>query len=75
MHFTARMIERGLFWPDIHVVFHKPQDMQSPGMDKYLRPKWIIRGAAATGDLIAIVCVVEMDETHTEFITLYWEDP
>lgn len=43
-------------------------------MDRYGRPKWIISGETATADEIEVVCAVEVDETETEFITIYWED-
>ena len=72
VHFTQRMMERGLFWSDVQAVIDDPQDVRSEGMDKYSRPKWIVCGESATGDVIEIVCAVEIDET--EFITIYWED-
>ena len=72
LHFQQRMEQRGLFWPDVLAAIDAPQGMHSPGLDAYGRPKWIIRGMAATGDGIEIVCAIEIDET--EFITLYWED-
>ena len=43
-------------------------------MDEYNRPKWMICGEAAVGADIEIVCAIEIDESETEFITLYWED-
>ncbi len=72
LHFSERMEQRGLFWPDVEAVIYDPGDVQSQGMDDYNRPKWIISGEAATGEEIEIVCAVEIDET--EFITLYWEN-
>ena len=74
VHFTRRMEERGLFWPGVQAVIDNPQDVRPHGLDKCHRPKWIIRGTAATGDEIEIVCVLEIDETETEFITIYWDD-
>lgn len=71
VHFTERMELRGLFWPDVQAVIDDPQDIHSEGLDDYSRPKWIISGKAASGDEIEIVCAVEIDETETEFITLY----
>lgn len=68
------MEERGLFWPDVLAVIDDPQDVRADGMDKHNRPKWIIEGKAATGDDIEVVCAIEIDETETEFITLYWDD-
>lgn len=73
-HFTTRMAQRSLFWPDVEAVIDDPTEVRSQGMDGYGRPKWIIGGKATTGDEIEIVCVVEIDESETEFITLYWED-
>ena len=74
MHFTERMQQRGLFWPDVEAVICDPQDVRSQSLDRYHRPKWVIRGEAATGDEVEIVCAIEIDESETEFITLYWED-
>ena len=73
-HFSRRMEERGLFWPDVQAVIDDPEDVRSQGMDEYGRPKWIIHGEAALGYDIQIVCAIEIDQTETEFITLYWED-
>jgi hypothetical protein len=74
VHFSLRMEQRGLFWPDVQAAFDDPRQVHSPGVDDYNRPQWIIRGQAATGEDIEIVCAVERDQTETEFITLYWED-
>ena len=73
-HFMQRMEQRGLFWPDVQAVIDDPQEVRSEGMDSDDRPKWIICGDATTGDEIGIVCAIEIDQTQTEFITLYWED-
>jgi len=74
VHFSQRMAQRSLFWPDVEAVIDDPSEVRSHGMDDYNRPKWIISGEVTTGDEIEIVCAVETDETETEFITLYWED-
>ena len=74
VHFSERMEERGLFWPDVQVVIDDPTGVRSQGVDRYGRPKWIICGEAATDDEIEAVCAIEIDETETEFITLYWEN-
>jgi hypothetical protein len=74
VHFSERMAQRGLFWPDVRAVIADPKDVRSQGMDDYGRPKWILRGVTALGDDIEIVCAVEIDAAETEFITLYWED-
>jgi hypothetical protein len=73
IHFFQRMEQRGLFWPDVQAVIDDPEDVRSQGMDKYDRPKWMIRGDVAFGDSIQIVCAIESDGAETEFITLYWE--
>jgi hypothetical protein len=62
------MQQRGLFWPDIVAVIDDPEDIHSPGLDDYNRPKWIIRGNAGVGDDIEIVCAIELDESGAEFI-------
>ena len=74
VHFLHRMEQRGLFWPDVQAVIDKPAEVRSQGMDDYSRPKWIVRGESALGGEVQIVCAIEIDETETEFITLYWED-
>ncbi len=74
VHFNQRMQQRGLFWPDVVAAIEDPKDVRSGGVDNYSRPKWIVRGDAAGGDQIEIVCAIELDEGETVFITLYWED-
>lgn len=74
VHFVRRMEQRGLFWPDVQAVIYAPSEMELQGMDDFDRPKWIIRGEAATGGEIEIVCAIENDDSETEFITLYWEN-
>ena len=68
------MVKRGLFWPDVEAVIDDPEEVRSDGMDDYNRPKWAICGETATSGEIEIICAVEIDDTDTEFITLYWED-
>lgn len=74
IHFSERMQQRGLFWTDVEAVLFEPTSIRAQAIDRYGRPKWLIRGEAATGDEIEIVCAIEVDESETEFITLYWED-
>jgi len=74
VHFSERMVQRGLFWADVEAVIGDPSAVRSQGMDEYNRPKWIIGGQAMTGDEVEIVCAVEIDDTETEFIALYWGD-
>ncbi len=73
-HFSQRLAQRSLFWPDVEAVIEEPIEVVSQGMDHYNRPKWLISGEATTGDEIEIVCAVEVDDSETEFITLYWQD-
>lgn len=68
------MEQRGLFWGDVQAVIDGPEDVRSQGRDRYGRPKWIICGNTAMGGRVEIVCAIEIDETGTEFITLYWDD-
>jgi hypothetical protein len=74
IHFSQRMQQRGLFWPDVQAVIDKPENVLSQEMDQYNRPKWIISGKTASTGKIEIICAIEIDETETEFITLYWQD-
>jgi hypothetical protein len=67
------MQQRGLFWADVEAVIDDSSDVRSQGLDDYDRPKWIISGEAAFGGDIEIVCAIEVDESGTEFITLYWD--
>jgi hypothetical protein len=73
VHFSQRMQQRGLFWADVEAVVGKPKDVRSQGLDDYDRPKWIISGKAASGGGIEIVCAIEVDDSGTVFITLYWD--
>ena len=68
------MEERGLFWVDVQAIIDQPTDVWSQGMDRYDRPKWIVAGEGALGEEIEIVCAIELDESETEFITIYWEN-
>lgn len=74
VHFSRRMDERGLFWPDVQAVIDAPEDVRSRGVDEFGRPKWTVCGKAAFDEDIEIVCAIELDDTETEFITIYWED-
>jgi hypothetical protein len=72
-HFAARLEERGFYWPDVQRVLDAPQKVRFAGADRFGRPKWIVRGEAATGDLIEVVCAIEPGEAEVEFITIYWD--
>ena len=72
-HFTERMDERGLFWPDVLAVLDEPTDVRRGGPERWGRPKWIVAGRSASGDALEIVCVLDKDERGnvTVFITMY----
>jgi hypothetical protein len=74
VHFEERMEQRGLFWPDVQGIIAAPRHVRSDGVDEYDRPKWIIGGQTAGGGSVEIVCAIEVDESGTVFITLYWND-
>jgi hypothetical protein len=73
IHFSQRMRQRASFWPDVQAVINDPNEVRPQGMDEFNRPKWIISSDIGLGD-VEIICAIEIDETETEFITLYWED-
>lgn len=72
-HFTQRMDERGLFWPDVLTVLDDPRDVRDGGRERFGRPKWIIAGQSTGGDALELVCVLDTDEDGrlTLFITIY----
>lgn len=72
-HFVDRMGERGLVWPDVQAVIDDPTDVRSGGQDRWRRAKWLVRGKAADGLDIGIVCVLDTDDDGnvTVFITIY----
>jgi hypothetical protein len=74
VHFSERMQQRSLFWPDVQAVIDDPEDVRSQGTDEYNRPKWIVSGEAADGNGVHVVCAIDADDDGTEFITIFWED-
>jgi hypothetical protein len=73
-HFTERMDQRGLVWPDVVAVIEEPSDVFDGGPEQFGRPKWIVAGDAADGLQVEIVCVLDdagAGET-TVFVTLYY---
>ena len=72
-HFTERMDERGLFWPDVLAVLDRPGGVRDDGRDRYGRPKWIIVGETPDGVALELVCAIDADERGrlTVFITIY----
>jgi hypothetical protein len=74
-HFTRRMDERGLFWPDILSVLTSPAAVLDDGPDDFGRPKWKLAGRATDGLKLEIVCALDTDAAGrvTVFITVYWK--
>lgn len=72
-HFTKRMDDCGLFWPDVLAVLDDPRAVKASGRDRFHRPKWIIVGTAMDGLPIDLVCALDVDENGdvTVFITAY----
>ena len=74
IHFSRRIQQRGLFWPDVQAVLDDPRDVRSQGLDGFGRAKWLIGGGAVNVGPIEIVCAIETDAAGVEFITLFWKD-
>ncbi len=74
-HFTHRMDERGLFWPDVLSVFDAPTDATADGFDDAGRSRWIVSGAIEDGSPVAVVCAIGRDARGdlSVFITIYRE--
>ncbi len=72
-HFTQRMDERGLFWPDVLVLLDDPTDVRDGGADIWGRPQWIVAGESSWEETLELVCVLDHDERGrvTVFITIY----
>jgi hypothetical protein len=72
-HFVQRMEQRGLFLPDVLAVLEVPSGVRYGGLDKWERPKWLIRGTTADALALEIVCVLDRDDRGqtTVFITIY----
>lgn len=73
VHFTERMDERGLFWPDVLAILDAPTDVRDGGPEQWGRPKWIIEGQSSGGGTLGLVCVLDADENGdvTAFVTIY----
>jgi len=67
------MTERGLIWPDVLAILDAPAFVQRDGDDRFGREKWLVRGFAADGLDIEMVCVLDEDDKGnlTVFITLF----
>jgi uncharacterized protein DUF4258 len=72
-HFRRRMTDRGLIWPDILAIVDAPTSVHRQGDDDFGREKWLVRGFAADGLDIEMVCAFDVgdDGDLTVFITLY----
>lgn len=73
-HFTDRMSQRGLFWPDVVAVLEEPTRVRADGHDEFGRSRWLISGAAADGLDIEMLCVIDDEGPTTVFVTLYWQE-
>ena len=64
------MDERGLFWPDVLSAIDTARDVQGGGTDRWDRPKWIVTGPATDGRLLAVLCVLDVDEAGNVVVLL-----
>ena len=71
-HFTRRMDERGIVWPDILAVLDQPAMVRADGSDEWGRPRWIVSGHAADAVRLGFVCVLGHNARGE--VTLFWED-
>jgi uncharacterized DUF497 family protein len=76
MHFRVRLTERGVLWADVLTLFDAPTDAKADGTDDHGRARWIVRGAAADGTRMGVVCAIGRDRAGelTVFVTAFWED-
>jgi hypothetical protein len=74
-HFTERMDQRGLVWPDVLAIIEEPADVRDGGPDNFGRPKWLVSGEASDGLQAEIVCVLDADSAGntTVLVTIYWD--
>ncbi len=75
-HFTRRLDQRGMFWPDVLAVFDDPDSVRADGFDDWGRARWIVSGAAADESPIDVVCLIDRDAKGelTLFVTIYRMD-
>jgi hypothetical protein len=76
LHFRVRLAERGQLWADVPTVVEAPSDVSGDGVDDAGRSRWILRGRAADGSEVGLVCAVGRDAQGelTVFITAVWVD-
>ena len=57
-------------------LFDEPSGAQADGIDDHGRARWIVRGEAADGTMMGVVCAIGRDQAGelTVFITTFWED-
>lgn len=74
-HFLRRLDQRGAFWADVLAAFDAPEDVRADGFDDGGRARWIVRGPAADGTAVEVVCLIDRDGSGvlTVLVTLYWE--
>jgi hypothetical protein len=74
-HFTRRMDERGLYWPDIRAVLASASAVEDEGTDDFGRPKWRVAGRATDRLELEIICALDTDAAGcvTVFITAFWK--
>ena len=75
LHFTQRMDQRGLMWPDVLAVIEEAEEIVPDGLDDQGRAKWIIGGPACDGLPIDIVCALDQNKLGdwTALFTIYWD--
>lgn len=76
MLFRVRLTERGVLWADVLAVFEAPPSMTADGFDGQGRARWIVRGEAADGTAMGLVCAIGRNDggAVTVFVTAFWED-
>lgn len=64
-----------MLWADVLAVFDAPTEVLDRGVDDVGRPRWIVRGKAANGQVMAAVCAIGRDAMGdlVVFITAFWE--
>jgi hypothetical protein len=74
-HFSQRMDQRGLMWPDVLSAIDSPIEVRDDGLDRIGRPKWIVAGPTSDQMPIEIICVLDEEASGntTVLVTLYWE--
>jgi hypothetical protein len=76
IHFRTRLAERAVLWADLHTLFDAPFSAEPDAWDDEGRSRWIVRGEAADGSELGVVCAIgrDADGEITVFVTAFWED-